>query len=294
MDRGFRDAIPHLEGLGFKVHKPEALEEGETQLPTIRANKSRCVTLCRWVVEVVNGRFKRDFKLLRHEYFNLAATHLMDDIRICAAIINAFHPLIENRPDCEIILNRAISRFNLPNLLGDLIISNRINRYRAIFQRIDAHLPELDIFPEMTMSDLVIFGLGVYQIKQARSYYGEHIRQHGSFQVEISNELEVIARAIPSQPDPLLIRGRIRSRHSSGRVYYTYILLAREGSDWDEKILSYYCSCIAGQRTVGCCAHVMTIVWFLGWARYQERIEAPAWFLDGILLRDDLENEDND
>lgn len=68
LDRGFRDAIPFLETLGYKIYNPESLEQGETQLPTIKANKSRCVTLCRWMVEVVNGRFKRDFKLFRQEY----------------------------------------------------------------------------------------------------------------------------------------------------------------------------------------------------------------------------------
>lgn len=142
------------------------------------------------------------------------------------------------------------------------------------------------------MSDLILFGLGTYQIKQARSYFGEHIRQHGTFQVEVSDELEVVAEATPSQLDPLLIRGRIKSRHSSGRTYYTYILVVREGSSWDDKIISYYCSCISGKRTVGCCAHTMTIVWYLGWARYQESIEAPASFLDGVLLRDDIEENE--
>ncbi|KAJ8720688.1 hypothetical protein PYW08_006153 [Mythimna loreyi] len=124
-----------LEGLGFKVFKPESLEQGETQLSTISANKTKCVTLCRWVVEVVNGRLKRDFKLLRQEYFNLAATHLMDDVRICAAIINAFHPVIENRPDANAILTRAIQIMNMPNRLAELITANRINRYRAQFTR---------------------------------------------------------------------------------------------------------------------------------------------------------------
>lgn len=287
LDRGFRDAVPFLESVGFNIHKPESLEQGETQLPTIKANKSRCVTLCRWVVEVVNGRFKRDFKIFRQEYFNLAATHLMDDFRICASIINAFHPEIENRPDAEIILNRALQRKEMPNTLAELIITNRINRFRAQFTSINAQLPDLDIFPEMTTSDLIIFALGTYQMKQARSYYGEHIRQRGSFQVEVSDNLEVVSLATSSE-DPVLIRGRIKSRHQSGRTYYTYILMARQGTSWDDKIIGYYCSCIAGRRTVGCCAHTMTIVWYLGWARHQANISAPASFLDDILVREDL------
>lgn len=58
LDRGFRDAVPFLENLGYKIFKQKTLEAGEIQLPTIKANKSRCVTLCRWVVEVVNGRLR--------------------------------------------------------------------------------------------------------------------------------------------------------------------------------------------------------------------------------------------
>lgn len=248
---------------------------------------SRCVTLCRWVVEVVNGRFKRDFKLFCQEYLNLAATHLMDDLRICAAIINAFHPVIQNRPDAQIILNRAIEKKEMPNTLAQLIIDNRINRFRAQFTNINAQLPELDFFPEMTQSDLIIFALGIYQLKQAKSYYGEHIRQHGSFQVEVSDHLEVVSQATMSGQDPVLIRGRIKSRHHSGKTYYTYLLMARQGVNWDDQIISHYCSCICGQRTVGCCAHIMTIVWYLGWARHQAIISAPASFLDNVLVREE-------
>ncbi|KAL0850182.1 hypothetical protein ABMA28_012054 [Loxostege sticticalis] len=274
LDRGFRDSVPFLESLGYRVHKPESLEEGETQLSTIKANKSRCVTLCRWVVEVVNGRFKRDYKLFRSDFFNLAATHLMDDFRICAALINAFHLEIVDRPDAHLILNRALQYLHTPNYLAEYVIENNINRRRAPFTSIDEEHAELDIFPQMTMSDLVLFALGIYQIKQARSYYGEHKRQHGSFVVEISNQLDTT-----NIPGPL-------SSHE------TVLVRGRSGMNWEEKIKSYYCSCICGKRTVGCCAHVMTMIWYFCWARHQDdNIEGPATFLDGILIRDDIENE---
>lgn len=64
LDRGFRDSIFLLEILNYSVHYPLSVQQGEYQLSTENANESRKVTLCRWVVEVVNGRFKRDFKLL--------------------------------------------------------------------------------------------------------------------------------------------------------------------------------------------------------------------------------------
>lgn len=64
LDRGFRNSIPLLQGLNYSVHYPLA-ESYDHQLTTENANVSRKVTQCRWVVNVVNGYFKRDFKLLR-------------------------------------------------------------------------------------------------------------------------------------------------------------------------------------------------------------------------------------
>ncbi|KAH9635438.1 hypothetical protein HF086_006375 [Spodoptera exigua] len=99
LDRGFRDAIINLVSYNYEPHKPESLEEGETQLPTIRANKSRCVTICRWVIEVINGKFKRDYKLLIQTYFNNTCRNVMTDFRIAAALVNVFHKLITNNPE---------------------------------------------------------------------------------------------------------------------------------------------------------------------------------------------------
>ncbi|CAH2087420.1 unnamed protein product [Euphydryas editha] len=289
LDRGFRDSIPILESLGYNIYKPENILPADTQLTTINANKTRYVTLCRWVVEVVNGRFKNEFKLFKAEYFNLASTHLMDDFRICAALINAYHVKLRDRPDAELILNRAVEKFTVPNCLAEYVTENNINRRRAQFIPIDAQPEALDIFPQMTMSDLELFALGVYQIRQARSYFAEHVRQNGSFSEEIATELE--SSNVPGlSSETVLLRGRIKSRHVSNKIYYTYILIKIQGSHWDEKIVQYYCSCICGRRTVGCCTHVMTIAWYLGWARHQEIIHAPASFLNDILLiREDNE-----
>lgn len=284
LDRGFRDAIGLLTSLGYSVYQPESLEVGETQLSTIKANKSRCVTLCRWVVEVVNGRFKRDFKLLRNKYFNIYSKNLMPDFRIAAALLNNFHPVLTDRPDALLIINRALSRLEMPNLLAMSVINGRFNRDRTNFVSINAQLPELHVFPVMQTADLILFGLGIYQIKQAKSYYGEHIRQNGSFHVEVDTNLTRFAA------NKILLRGKIKSRHVARKQYSQYILLNLNGQDWCQRIEEYYCSCIIGKRTVGCCAHVMTIVWFLGWARFQDNIEPPASFLDRILVREDIEN----
>ncbi|KAF9424317.1 hypothetical protein HW555_000456, partial [Spodoptera exigua] len=145
--------------------------------------------------------------------------NLMSDFRICAAILNDFHPLIIDRSDAQAILDRAMQRLNLPNYLGDYVLEHQLNRRQASFIRIDdARLPQINIFPVMEMSDLIFFSIGVYQIKQARSYYGEHIRANGTFSVEISENLEITdVPGITSSHETVLLRGRIRSRHQSNK-----------------------------------------------------------------------------
>ncbi|XP_028170363.1 uncharacterized protein LOC114360013 [Ostrinia furnacalis] len=54
-------------------------------------------------------------------------------------------------------------------------------------------------------------------------------------------------------------------------------------------IIGYCCNCIVGLRTVGCCSHVMSIVWYLAYARHLDNISPPAQVLDGILVRINIE-----
>ncbi|XP_045449482.1 uncharacterized protein LOC123658044 [Melitaea cinxia] len=190
LDKGFRDAIPLLENCDYRVYKPESLDEGASQLTFSQANKSRKVTLCRWVVEIVNGRFKRDFKLFRHRYLNKASTHLMVDFRIAGALLNKFHPVLVDSPNADNIIQRALRYMDEPNHLGQFIIDYNINRRRAMFTRIDSNLPQLNNFPLFTYNDLILFALGPYQVKQARSYFGEHVRDNGMYVVEVSPELD--------------------------------------------------------------------------------------------------------
>lgn len=284
LDRGFRDSIPLLEGLGYEIQKPESLDPGQTQLSYEQANKSRKVTLCRWVVEVVNGRFKRDFKIFRQRFFNLASPHLMEDFRIAAALINKYHILLEDSPNAGEIIERVERFMEQPNYLGTFVRENNLNRQRAIFSRVDGNLPQLQNFPILEHNQLILLALGPYQVKQARSYYGEHIRANGVYDVEVCPDLDRVSHLGGVRPQ--LLRGRIKSRHISQRIYYVYILYECESTNNPmEDILAYYCSCIVGNRTVGCCCHVMTVVWYLGWARHQDTLSAPATFLDNVLVR---------
>ncbi|KAI5651719.1 DDE superfamily endonuclease domain-containing protein [Phthorimaea operculella] len=260
LDRGFRDAIPVLQQLGYKAYIPETKEPEEHQLSTLAANKSRCVTLCRWVVEVVNGRFKRDFKLFRQNYFNRASSHLMLDFRIAAALTNRFHVKIRDNIHAAAILAQAQAKLNTTNNLAPYIETHHLNRVRAQFTRIDGNLPELDNFPRLTFNDLILFALGIYQIKQARSYYGEHVRAAGGVY-----SIEVFREPVGEfGPNNYLLRGKIESRHTTRKTYFSYILVDSNPSVVNTRaaLVEYCCNCLVGRRTVGCCAHVMSIVWF--------------------------------
>ncbi|XP_023940272.2 uncharacterized protein LOC112047391 [Bicyclus anynana] len=285
LDRGFRDIISLLEGCGYRPFMPESLLEGEHQLTTAQANRSRCVTICRWVVEVVNGYFKRDYKLLRQEYFHRSLPHMMQNFQIAAALINKFGVRLRDNEYASEIITIIRQNMLLENNLAIMVEALNMNRRSSNFINITADRNNIS-FPELEYRDLILVALGTYQIRQARSYYGEHIRFHGGYRIEVCSERLPSEYNLRGSDDTTLIRGKIKSRHVSRRQYYVYIII-ENNVNGRGGIKEYYCSCLVGKRTVGCCAHTMTLIWYLGWARRQENITAPAGFLDEIVLRDD-------
>ncbi|CAK1590054.1 unnamed protein product [Parnassius mnemosyne] len=283
LDRGFRDSARNLESCGYVQHMPQTKYPNETQLTTDQANKSRLVTICRWVVEVVNGRFKRDFRLLRNVYNNRALPSMFDYFKIAAAMINRFHVLIEDNPNAAAILEIIHQRINMQNRLADLVIRHNYNRRRAQFTLMTADMPEFVDFPRMDENELLLFALGVYQLKQAKSYYGEHVLDNGAFTIELSNELSNEDLAELQGNDLWMIRGRLQSRHVRARQYYVYIIIDRLLSG-RQAIAHYYCSCIIGKRTIGCCSHIMCIIWYMSHARHLPAITPPAYGLENIIV----------
>jgi hypothetical protein len=51
LDRGFRDAIKPMKMLGFQPAMPNFLTGGKKQFDAVEANRTRCITKVRWVVE---------------------------------------------------------------------------------------------------------------------------------------------------------------------------------------------------------------------------------------------------
>lgn len=234
---------------------PESLSENEHQLTTQQANRSRCVTICRWVVEAVNGQFKRDFKLLRQDYFNKSVPHMMENFQIAASLLNRFGVRFRDRDDANEIVSMIRERINLENNLALLVDELNMSRWSTAFQSITADRDNQFTFPRLTHSELILFALGTYQIRQARSYYGEHIRFHGSYRIEVCRDTQDFSEYnVRGSGDTTLIRGKIKSRHISRKIYNVYILIENNVSG-RAGIIEYSCNCLVGRRTI-CTAYI--------------------------------------
>ncbi|WP_233601869.1 hypothetical protein, partial [Corallococcus sp. AB038B] len=56
----------------------------------------------------------------------------------------------------------------------------------------------------------------------------------------------------------------IQSRHSNATKYKSWIQYSLSG----DPITAWYCTCPAGALTIGACAHIVSIVWYLSYARH--------------------------
>ena len=81
LDRGFRDCLNELEEKYKIIPKmPSLVRRDEKQLTASDANQTRFVTICRWVVEVVNS-FLKTFKALK-QVPNKSLPHTFNDYKI--------------------------------------------------------------------------------------------------------------------------------------------------------------------------------------------------------------------
>ncbi|KOB69257.1 Uncharacterized protein OBRU01_17179 [Operophtera brumata] len=153
--------------------------------------------------------------------------HMYEDFRIAAALTNAFHiPLVDNIHAAEFI-GIIRNRVNTPNHLADYVEARNLNRHRIEFNNISGHLPHLPHFPVLTEDELILFSVGTYQLKLAASYYSEHIRS-GDYIIEIyanNDDIPDLNNFDLPTTNIWLLRSRIRSRHSSSKTYFCYLLV---------------------------------------------------------------------
>ena len=100
------------------------------------------------------------------------------------------------------------------------------------------------------------YHLGDYQIKQAKSY----IREHFKPSMLNEDEMEFVVELCAAHED--LVRARFASRYCSNKNYITTVQF--DSDDDEEPIKGWFCTCSAGARVIGCCAHITALIWHLG------------------------------
>ncbi|CAH1115462.1 unnamed protein product [Psylliodes chrysocephalus] len=77
--------------------------------------------------------------------------------------------------------------------------------------------------------------------------------------------------------DPSIIRIRVYFRFRKICKYMLWIYFTiDENVDHQPLELHYYCTCKSGARTLGTCVHVASVLWFLGYARYEQNMRYPS------------------
>ena len=75
-----------------------------------------------------------------------------------------------------------------------------------------------------------------------------------------------------STANPRLLRCRLQSRHAEATKYWVFVEYSTpdpfDGVDDREsvfkKLVSWYCTCKSGARTLGMCGHVAATIYYLG------------------------------
>lgn len=281
LDRGFRDCKQHFEAKGIVVRMPSFLDRSKknNQLSTIEANQTRLVTAVRFIVEVRNGHMKTVWKIFGKDWNPLWVPHLMIDFQICASLLNNYYVAITSNKGIEHdIADRMKSRLTVPNSLAKVVLNDRFHKHLKEFEQYES----VDDLPVLTGQDLFWIALGKYQIKQAESYSSQHTKNcDGRFDIfALPDRLcqNLFPEFHSQQCRPILLMIQLKSRHRSQKHYNSFILINTIGSG-EDVVLGYCCECYNGLRTVGCCSHVMTLIWFTLYKKNYD-MPNPAGFLD--------------
>ncbi|CAF3025401.1 unnamed protein product, partial [Rotaria sp. Silwood2] len=280
VDRGFRDSTGMMRALGLDVCMPDFLN-GRRRFDALEANRSRFISKIRWVVESANGRVKH-FKWLNQTIQNSTIPQVRDYLQIACALVNAYRaPVISSSSNDDRIAVQMLTCLHEPNLL-------RLRLNNEILHWSNNDSSDLVGFPILTLDQIRLITVGVFQLKQARSYSEEHCST-----TDLNNYAEFPLQIC--QTDPQLIRILFQSRHSKRKTYYTYVQFTKD------EIQNSCCDCPSGDRKVGVCSHRAAAIWFLAYQRH--RNDASAYqpsgsyvdLLDNSELVDDfVESSDED
>lgn len=269
IDRGYADAIPLLDRLGINHRMPHFLQHGQKQFTTEEANDCRLITKTRWIVEARNGHIKSIFKFFEGIIGFDHAVNILDFYRIAGAILNKYRdPILMEGANAE-LARQMLEKYRRPNVLQRRVEQENLKRRDARWVRLNEfHAP---LFPILTLEYLQELTVGIYQLGLAPSYIQDKLQREGTEVFEF-DEL---------QNEEGLIRVRIGSRFRNNTIHQLWVSFQVrnenecENEDYNP-IQSYYCTCKSGARTLGMCAHVASILWYLGYARHQPQVKYPT------------------
>lgn len=283
VDRGFRDCVNFLKSKHLNVQIPQFIKKGQGgQLNTKQGNLSRLVTKLRYAIETANGRMKNKWHIFKKIIPSILTIHLMNDYKIGAAILNAFgKPILCNISDFPNIGARMLSLVEVKNKLKTIIASKKFQRIKRLF--IESIDPRELNFPRLNEQQIKNICLGNYAVRQAISYAADHIKTNERFKISTLPEEHVQAVFGKICVDeklekPMFITTEIKSRFRGQKSHNVYVLY--DFKNIENKIF-HTCDCQHGHRTLGCCAHIATIVWYFGLGRHQN-FNDPAAHLNNF------------
>ncbi|KAM0727894.1 hypothetical protein ACS0PU_005363 [Formica fusca] len=277
LDRGYRDVQPLLQELGIDNRMPAFLMPNQKQLSTEESNESRLVTKTRWIIEARNGHIKTIFKFIDHTIIVPHLHHLGEFYNIAGAIINAYHPLIQMEGANAELAQELLNRSKEVNIVQARVEVERMCTRNA--QWIHLQNGQLHDFPRLSLESLRDLTVGTFQVNLAPSYIQDKMQRDGQEEFQLDSLLG----------EPELIRVRIFSRFRRATKHQIFIAYNNDVTDDDELdirdvILGHYCTCRSGARTLGTCAHIASVLWYLGYARHQPDIRYPSSsLLDTVL-----------
>lgn len=268
LDRGYRDAQPLLRELGIEYKMPAFLGRNQKQLLTEEANESRLVTKTRWIVEARNGHIKSMFKFFDHVVIMPHLHHLGEFYNIAGALINRYHPLILMDGANTELARELLDKSREVNIVQARVEAERMCYRNA--QWVHLHEGQLRDFPRLALECLRDLTVGIFQVSLARSYIQDKMQRDAQEEFQLDSLFD----------EPGFIRVRVFSRFRNATKHQIFIAYdMRDEDDVDdgrEAILGYYCTCKSGTRTVGTCAHVASVLWYLGYARHQPNVHYPS------------------
>jgi hypothetical protein len=147
-------------------------------------------------------------------------------------------------------------------------------------------------FPKLDNTTIINnITLGKYQLKQALSYIKDNLSDSGKYSIELYKD-----KTNTFDNNTFLLKTRLQSRHSSSTKYNSFINYSTNSSDHNA-IKDWICTYKSGKKTVGCCSHVASVIYYLSNARYStaktERFSIKTIFPDNPIIESSDEESDS-